>query len=139
MTVVVRGVACVLVHTPGLVRHGSKPARELARASAESPLSETMQAHLRSYAQAVAYAPNQAFIGNLRPEALFDIPRPWWCAPPAEAAQCTGPFGEIMAEEAFWGLLRLADDFGLVHLEQDAAAHALAHLSCHPLFADTDL
>jgi len=118
MTVVVKGVACVLVHTPGLVCHGSKPARELARAGAESPLLKTMRAHLRPYAQAVAYPPNQAFIGNLRPEALFDIPRPWWCADPSATqrpatdliegsspgpshASSSGPFGEILAEEAF--------------------------------------
>jgi len=78
LTVVVKGVACVLFHTPGLVVHGSKPSRELAKSGAESPLSATIRQHLRSYAQAVAYAPNQAFIGNLRPQALFDMPRPWW-------------------------------------------------------------
>ncbi len=143
MTVVVRGVACVLAHTPGLVRHGSKPSRELARGGgeSESPLLATMQAHLRSYVQAVAYPPNQAFIGNLRPEALFDIPRPWWCAPPstAEASHSTGPFGEILAEEEFWGLLRIADDFSLVHLEDRVAADALARLSRHALFGDANL
>src|SRR5260221_488747 len=140
MTVVVRGVACVLVHTPGLVRHGSKPARELTRAGPESPLSATLGAHLRSYASAVAYPPNQAFIGNLRPEALFDIPRPWWCAD-ASTTQSprTGPFGEIMAEEEFWGLLRLADDFSLVHLDEHVAADAMHRLARHPLLADTDL
>src|SRR6266851_3804399 len=141
MTVVVRGVACVLVHTPGLVRYGSKPSRELARAGAESesPLLATMQAHLRSYAHAVAYPPNQAFIGNLRPEALFDIPRPWWCAEPGDGSNRTGPFGEILSEEEFWGLLRLADDFSLVHLDERTAADASERLGRHPLFADTDL
>ena len=140
--VVVKGVACVLVHTPGLVRHGSKPARELARGGAESPLLATMQSHLRSYAQAVAYPPNQAFIGNIAPEALFDIPRPWWCAPPSttfEPSRSTGTFGEILAEEAFWGLLRLADDFSLVHLDERTAADAAECLGRHPLFADADL
>src|SRR5207244_12801788 len=141
MTVVVRGVACVLVHTPGLVRHGSKPSRELARGGAESSLLTTMQQHLRSYAQAVAYPPNQAFIGNLAPESLFDIPRPWWCAPPttAEPPHKTGPFGEILSEEEFWGLLRLADDFSLVHLQEGVAAEALARRARHPPSADADL
>ncbi len=129
MTVVVRGVACVLVHTPGLVRHGSKPSRELAAGGAESPLWQNVQDHLRSFDRAVVYPPNQAFIGNLRPEALFDIPRPWWCALPREGSNATGPFGEILREEAFWGLLRLADDFELVHLDErtDADLGKLAH------------
>jgi betaine reductase len=44
-----------------------------------------------------------------------------------------------MAEEAFWGLLRLADDFSLVHLAERTAADASERLGRHPLFADTDL
>jgi hypothetical protein len=136
--VVVKAVACVLVHTPSLVRHGSKPSRELDRDGAA--LLETIGDHLRSYAQAVGYPPNQAFIGNLRPEALFDIPRPWWCAQPSpNPANATGPFGEIMAEEEFWGLLRLADDFSLVHLDQRVTAEALQRLRRHPLLASGDL
>src|SRR5712691_5257987 len=137
--VVVRGVACVLIHTPGLVRHGSKPSRELSRGGAEAPLLATMQEHLRSYTQAVAYPPNQAVIGNIAPEALFDIPRPWWCADTSGQAKAMGPFGEIMAEEAFWGLLRLADDFELVHLAERVATDASARLSRHPLFGNADL
>jgi hypothetical protein len=138
--VVIRGVACVLAHTPGLVWHGSKPARELAHGGAESPLRATMQAHLRTYAQAVAYAPNQAFIGNITPESLFELPRPWWCANTSGVEpSAAGPFGEILSEGAFWGLLRLADDFELVHLDEGVAADAMESLTRHPLFADTDL
>jgi betaine reductase len=120
------------------VRHGSKPARELARGGAESPLWQNVQDHLRSFDQAVVYPPNQAFIGNMRPEALFAIPRPWWCSSGGQA-KAMGPFGEIMAETAFWGLLRLADDFELVHLDERTAANASECLGRHPLFADTDL
>src|SRR5437764_11835340 len=91
--VVVKGVACVLIHTPGLVPHGSKPARELAKDQAVGRIRD----HLRGFEQAVAYPPNQAFIGNLRPESLFDVPRPWWTA--VGEAPRNGPFGEIMSEE----------------------------------------
>ena len=140
MSVVVRGVSCVLVHAPGLVSHGSKPARELVRAGAEAELPGTLRAHLRAYTDAVAYAPNQAFIGNLRPEALFELPRPWWstgnrCA----TAPRTGPFGEIVPEEELWGLLRLADEFNLIHLDADVAAASAELLGRHPLLGATDL
>jgi glycine/sarcosine/betaine reductase complex component C subunit beta len=113
LTVVVKGVACVLFHTPGLVVHGSKPSRELAASGAESPLSENIRQHLRSYERAVAYPPNQAFIGNLRPQALFDLPRPWWDRT-GDVVSNRGPFGEIVSEDDFWDLLREADAFGLV-------------------------
>ena len=45
MSVVVRGVSCVLVHVPGLVPHGSKPARELV---ADPRLLATIRDHLRA-------------------------------------------------------------------------------------------
>ncbi|HEY3058068.1 MAG TPA: glycine/sarcosine/betaine reductase complex component C subunit beta [Chloroflexota bacterium] len=139
MTAVVRGVACVLVHTPGLVPHGSKPNRELQKEGPESPLLSTIRAHLRTYDQAVAYAPNQAFIGNLRPEALFDHPQPWWTAEHLLEPRRTGEFGEVMPEEEFFGLLRLADEFDLVHLDAEVAADAAARLHRHPLFGGVDL
>jgi hypothetical protein len=135
--VVVRGVACVLVHAPGLVAHGSKPARELVH---ESPLQSILRDHLRSYSDAVAYAPNQAFIGNIRPEALFEKPKPWWSANHLMAgAARTGAYGEVMPEEEFWALLRLADDFDLVHLDAEVAASSGELLARHPLFVGVDL
>jgi len=70
------------------------------------------------------------------------MPRPCWCVEPSAttaAEQTTGPFGEIMSEAEFWGLLRLADDFALVHLDERVAAEALDRLRRHPLFAATDL
>jgi len=63
--------ALVLEHVPDLVRYGSKPSRERDR------LPELLGA-LRAYEEAVTYPPHQVFIGNLRPEDLWDVPRPWW-------------------------------------------------------------
>jgi betaine reductase len=140
VSVVVRGVACVLVHAPGLVPHGSKPARELVREGAESLLLATMRDHLRPFSAARDYAPNQAFIGNLRPEALFDLPQPWWSGEQlVRGSNRSGPFGEIVPEEEFWALLRLADDFDLVHLDADIAASSAELVRAHPLLNDVDL
>ena len=52
----------VLEHVPDLVRYGSKPSREPAKLDA-------LQGSLRTFDEAVAYAPNQVFVGNLSPEA----------------------------------------------------------------------
>jgi betaine reductase len=41
-----------------------------------------------------------------------------------------------MPEEEFYGLLKLADDFGLVWLEPDFAAEAARRLRCHPTLGE---
>ena len=99
-----------LQHAPDLVRYGSKPTRSPV-AFADST------GHLRSFEQAVRYPPNQVFIGNLAPEALWDLPRPWWGEgpEPGDAAPSTGPFGEMLTQTVLYDLLEEADQFDLVH------------------------
>lgn len=132
---VVTGASYFLAHVPGLVRHGSKPVRELEHAP--ESLSEFL-ANLRDYATACAYPPNQVFIGNLAPEALWDIPRPWYHQAAPIAAR-RGPFGEIMPEEEFVGLLKVCDDFKLVLLEDRFVEQAGEALAGHPLITSSDL
>jgi hypothetical protein len=67
--------AFCLVHVPDLVCHGSKPRRELVK---DPALADLFSSTLRSYDEAVRYPPNQTFIGNLSPEALSAVPRPWF-------------------------------------------------------------
>ncbi len=109
----ITAVANVLAHAPGLVRYGSKPLRDVAR---DPAVLEAITPRLRSYADAVAYPPNQAFIGNLEPEALASLPRPWWQALDATASS-TGPFGELVDEAELLALLKLCDRARLVHLD----------------------
>jgi hypothetical protein len=103
---IVTAASLVLDHVPDLVRYGSKPSRE-ARRLAE------ITAALRSHADAVAYAPNQVFVGNLPPEDLWERPRDWWRHPVAEATPA-GPWGEIGDESSFYELLFEVDRFDLV-------------------------
>jgi betaine reductase len=102
--------AFVLEHVPDLVRYGSKPARERDR------LPE-LEGALRTFEQAVAYPPHQAFIGNLRPEALWDTPRPWWQN--LDGADRRGRFGEVMAQEDYYRLLAELDQFELFRLGEE--------------------
>ncbi|MGH2377943.1 MAG: glycine/sarcosine/betaine reductase complex component C subunit beta [Candidatus Limnocylindria bacterium] len=132
----IRGVSCVLVHSPGLLRYGSKPSRELSKG--EDALLPKMQGSLRSYADAVAYAPNQVFIGNLAPEDLWDRPEPWW-RNGVEGASACGPFGGITSEDAFWGLLRLADDFGIVQIAPERLEKARELLRASGQWTAADL
>ena len=78
---VISAASAVLSHVPGLCRHGSKPSRELGR----SPeVRAAFLGSLRTFEQAVVYAPHQAFLGAVHPREL--PARPWvgeWhlCAP----------------------------------------------------------
>jgi glycine/sarcosine/betaine reductase complex component C subunit beta len=131
---VVRIARSFLAHTPGLVRHGSKPARELAAAP---ELAERLVAHLRPYEHALAYPPHQAFLGSLDPDALRGMARPWFAArDPGPRRQ---PHGELMPETELFGLLRVADAFDLVALEAGFAREARRALADHPLVPKADL
>src|SRR3989304_854977 len=85
---VIREARFFLAHTPGLVRHGSKPAREIVRDPSQW---DAIRTNLRSFADVVAYAPHQVLLGNLTPDALAALPRPWYENPPAEAAPAGPP------------------------------------------------
>ena len=132
----IRGVSCVLAHTPGLLRYGSKPTRELAKN--DTALLPRMRQHLRSFEDALAYPPNQVFIGNRTPESLWDVPEPWWGYREPNANP-RGPFGQIVSEDAFWGLLRMSDDFGLVDIERSRLDRSATLLRATELWSDADL
>jgi betaine reductase len=112
----VLGCSLVLAHAPDLVRHGSKPARELA-ADGDGLLPRLAGA-LRSYDDALAYAPHQAFVGNLHPRALWEIDRPRWKH--AAVPTATGPFGPILAQDELYERMAAADAFQLFRLDGGA-------------------
>jgi len=126
---VIRAVSLVLAHVPSLVRLGSKPLRALREV--EQPI-EYLAPHLRDYAAACAYAPNQVFIGNLGVDDLAVRPTPWHRHPMA-GAQRFGPDGEIMPEDEFLGLVAACDGFDLLALERDVAERARTALDAHPV------
>ena len=134
MTPVIRGVRFYLAHAPGLVAHGSKPSRDIAR---DPALAGTLRAALRPFAAARDYPPTQVFLGALPPEALRARPRPW--ADAAVPSPREGPHGEIAPEEELLGLIRAGDEFDLVALERGFAAEARAALAAHPLATPADL
>ena len=131
---VIRGVRFFLAHTPGLVRYGSKPSRDIDR---DPTVTDTLQAHLRGYADAAAYPPNQAFLGAIHPDALASLPTPWFRH--AGCGERWGPHGEIMPEEEFYGWLKIADVFNLVSLDTGFIESIRPALDVHPLCTPADL
>ena len=116
-----------LAHVPDLVRYGSKPLREIR---ANSALGDELHQKLRGFNAAVAYAPHQAYIGNIAPERLSDLPKPWYDKL-IEGATFQGRFGDLVEQNRFYVLLAAADQFDLVSLEngwfhdQDAQPNVL--------------
>jgi hypothetical protein len=131
---VIRGARFFLAHAPGLVRHGSKPSRDIAVAAG---VEESIRAALRPWEAARDYAPNQVLLGARHPDSLWDLPRPWFeTSPPGDRR---GPHGEIAPEEELYGLLKIGDQFDLVQLEADFVEEARGALATHPLIAKSDL
>ncbi len=145
---VVRAASLVLAHTPGLARHGSKPTRVLA---GDPELATRFLASLRGFPDALAYPPHQAFLGVCHPREL--PPRPWVrpsrpgatsdgpapAGPARDGRARFAPFGELMPEEEFLGLLAAVDEFNLVVLQPEVAERAARRLADHPLGPHLDL
>jgi len=119
---VIKGTAYALIQTPGLL---------LQQANLEGlPFSHLLTDQLRSFDSVVGYPPNQAFIGNLLPEDLPQIPRPWYNNSLPNAKR-RGLFGEIFPEDVFLGLLYAVDVYGLVCLEAGFKLAVLEKLRSH--------
>lgn len=101
---VIKNCAYCLVHVPDLVGYGSKPRREIGK---HPDTFQSIVRLLRPFGKAVCYPPNQTFIGNLSPDALENIPRPWFEA--ETMYNRTGKYGEILDQTSFYGLLKAAD------------------------------
>jgi betaine reductase len=139
MAVVVKEYAYALAHVPSFVRYGSKPIRDIALAGgAGSDLEKQIYSHVRTFEEAVAYPPNQVFIGNMHPDALHGIPQPWF-ENPVENAKKDGPFGEILPEEVFYGWIKMADDFDLVWLTPSFIEKIRDRVASHPFVSEADL
>jgi len=135
MSVVIKECANVLVNVPDFVRYGSKPMRDLAENPALLP---DIERALRSFEQVIGYGPNQAFIGNLRPDDLHDLAQPWYTNL-LNAAGRQGPFGEIMPEEEFYAWLKIADAFDIVALEQSFVDRIRDAVARHPFISGEEV
>jgi hypothetical protein len=132
---VLRACAYGLFHTPDLVRHGSKPSRELRQ---DPGLMDKIAGHLRSYQEAVEYPPNQVFLGALHPEDLASHPQPWWRNPRSRASGVC-PYGRLLDQQLFYGYLKAADQFDLIWFVEEFAGELERRLRDHPLSLPKDL
>lgn len=121
MNSVIKGASYILAHTPDMVLHnGSTQITERIVNPQSSYLTE-LPGHLRSYEDAVAYWPNQVYIGNAHPDELASLPLPWYQIK-KEGASRFGRFGEIMPQEEFLFLVQACDVFEVVRLSREFTA-----------------
>jgi glycine/sarcosine/betaine reductase complex component C subunit beta len=113
----IHACSLVLAHAPDLVRHGSKPARELA--VDDDGLLTSLTRSLRTFDDVLGYPPHQVLIGNLRPAALWDVPRPWWGSPVERRRE--GPFGIVVDQAELYRRIQAADSFDLFKLDGSPA------------------
>lgn len=114
---VLRGASYALIQAPDMVLHQGSTQTSEMRLNPDSEYLKELPKHLRSFEDAVAYPPNQVYIGGLRPLDLNSIERPWYGHPVAKAT-AEGKHGEILPEDAFYGLMKAVDMFDLVLLEE---------------------
>ncbi len=132
--IVISGARNFLAHTPGLVRYGSKPTREIATDPAAAGI---ISAHLRPFERAASYLPNRAYLGGVDPAALAGIERPWYSLNGESSRR--QPYGEIMPEHEFYGVMKAMDAFDIIWLEQRFCEEARESLGKHPLWPARDL
>ena len=96
---VVKGAAYALVQANSMLLYqGSTQITERLK-NEQSEHLKALPEHLRSFEDAVSYPPNQAYIGNITPDQLKEIPHPWYenplPVPPGRKAR------EIMPKMSF--------------------------------------
>ena len=129
---VIKGAAYGLIHAGDmLVHHGTTQSMERMK-NARSGHLVKLPEHIRSFAQVVAYPPNQVYIGNMAPDELRAVPRPWYQQAGAGQSR-DGKFGEIIPEDEFIGLMKMTDAFELVILEEQFQLGVKDKIVAHPI------
>lgn len=129
---VVKKAAYIMAQVPDMAfRFGTTQTLE-RETNPDSQYLKEIKSHFRTYEEAVAYAPNQTYIGNMDPDELGQRKRPW-SNEMVENASRYGKFGEIMPQDEFYGLLKVSDVFDLVVLEKNFTKLVSGKFEAHPI------
>ncbi len=129
---VLKGTSYVLVHAPDMILHNGTTQTTEKQLNPNSEYLKTLPNHLRTYDEVVNYLPNQVYIGNHKPEELKTIDQPWYDKGATDPKR-DGRFGEIMPQDEFIGMMKMADAFDLVVLTEDFTQAVKGKLEKHPL------
>ena len=138
MKSVIKGAGYILVHTPDMVLHNGTTQTTERIVNPESEYLKELPSHIRSFDQALAYWPNQVYIGNKHPDELAAVAQPW-CDKTCDVTDRFGPFGQMMPQQEFLLLMQACDVFGLVKLEQGFVDANRAALAANPIMDESIL
>lgn len=134
---VIKAAGFILVHAPNIMmEHGTTITMEKHN-HPDSDYLQTIGKSIRPFEEAVNYAPNQVYIGNLTPEELRQVPQPWYQNPLNRGSD--GKYGEIIPEAEFYAAIKIADSFQLVELEQEFATRIKSALAPKNIFSEKQL
>lgn len=127
---VIQQAGYILAHAPDLLMWHGAAVQQARKHDPEGVWLTHIPEHLRTYEQVVSYPPNQCYIGNITPDQLAQLPRPWGeCETPGQAS---GAFGEIYSETLLYALLCYVDAFNLTVWQSSFIEETEAYLSRHP-------
>ena len=136
---VIKGSGYVLVHTPNILKEGGSTQTTTRAKNPDDEYLKKLDDYLRTFEEMVAYAPNQAYIGNILPDELKKIDQPWYEEVNFVEGNRFGDFGEIMPEDEFYALIKHVDVFDLVKLSQEFIAEIEPKLAEHPILKDMEI
>ena len=136
MKSVIRGAGYVLAHTPDMVLHNGTTQTTERIVNPDSEYLKELPSHIRSFEQAVAYWPNQVYIGNKTPDELAAVAQPW-CDKECDCHERYGKFGQMMPQNEFLLLMQACDVFDLVKLDANFVAAHRGELEANPLIDET--
>ncbi|MCL2170925.1 MAG: glycine/sarcosine/betaine reductase complex component C subunit beta [Defluviitaleaceae bacterium] len=136
MNSVLKGAAYVLIHAPDMVIHNGATQTTERIVNPDSDYLKQLPEHLRDFDAAIAYPPNQTYIGAMTPAELGAVEGPWLEAK-SPSAKRFGAFGEIMPQEEFLLLMAACDSFDLVLLDQNFIDTHKPAFEKHPLMDES--
>lgn len=129
---VIKGASYILVNAPDMVVNNGTTQTLERETNPDSEYLKKVRDHLRPFDEVVSYPVNQVYVGNMTPDELSSLIRPWYTQKFQNPSRW-GKFGEIMPQDEFYGLMKICDSFDLVYLEVNFSTTVKDKLSKHPV------
>ncbi len=136
---VIKASGYILVHTPNILKEGGSTQTTTRAKNPDDEYLKKLDDYLRTFEEVVAYAPNQAYIGNIMPDDLKEIDQPWYEEKNFVEGGRFGNFGEIMPEDEFYALIKHVDVFDLVKLSSEFIAEIEPKVAEHPILKEMEI
>lgn len=135
---VIKGTSYTLAATPDMVIYNGTTQTTERVVNPGSEYLVELPGHLREYEDVLSYIPNQVYIGNASHEELGMTAFPYYDKKWSEPKE-DGPFGCILPEDEFYGVMHICDVFELVMLENSFAQTVKDKLEKRGMFTEAQL